>query len=339
MGYDDFKNKICMYYNSFENTKNKVESLKSTLNNIVTNILPQRDSECLFLIRDFKNTSNLNINFIYHNMMCYYSDEENALVVGVVCPNWSNGWKNISKNNFISKQIDILFHFISQYIYRSYQINMIGAIALSTDIPTDFRGNTLKSTCDEYAIQEIEKFKTFIEENTSELSLKTLGYLRLINALDPFINKSIFYYTRSLELYSSEFTEEALTAADNMVDVIFQSIKNRINAPTQERKEMCKYVYKELKFYDETDKHNLERLYLLRCRFTAHPSKSKWWDFYEIYEDDIEQIKLSVRKLLIKYLKYENKNRLIDAHPTLWSQWFIENCDIVYDAVWFHEIP
>jgi hypothetical protein len=83
----------------------------------------------------------------------------------------------------------------------------------------------------------------------------------------------------------------------------------------------------------------LERLYILRCRFAAHPSKSKWWDFYEIYEDDIEQLKLSVRKLLIKYLKYENKNRLIDAHPTLWSQWFIENCDIVYDAVWFHEIP
>jgi hypothetical protein len=206
-------------------------------------------------------------------------------MIGVVCPNWSNGWGNISKSKFISEQIDILIHFISQYIYRSYQINMIGAIALATDIPTDFRGNTLKSTYGVYAIEEIVKFKTFIEENTSELSLKTLGYLRLINALDPSVNKSIFYYIRFLELYSSEFTEEALTAADNMVDVIFQSIKNRINAPTKERKEMCKYVYKELRFYDETDKDNLERLYLLRCRFTAHPSKSKWWDFNEIYEE------------------------------------------------------
>jgi hypothetical protein len=60
-----------------------------------------------------------------------------------------------------------------------------------------------------------------------------------------------------------------------MVDVIFQSIKKRRKMPTQERKEMCNYVYNEIGLYDETVKHNLERLYLLRCRFTAHPSKSK----------------------------------------------------------------
>jgi hypothetical protein len=275
MGYDDFKGKICVYYNLFENTKNKVAKLKSALNKLATNILPQRDCESLFLVRDFRNTSNLNINFIYDNTMCYYSEKENALMVGVICPNWSNGWGNISKDKFVSEQIDFLFHFISQYIYRSYQVNLIGAIALATGIPTDFRGNTLKRTHGEYATQEIEKFRTFIEESTSELSLRTLGYLRLINALDPFVNKSIFYYTRSLELHNSDFTEEALTAADNMVDVIFQSIKKRRKMPTQERKEMCNYVYNEIGLYDETVKHNLERLYLLRCRFTAHPSKSK----------------------------------------------------------------
>jgi|SRR5665648_169786 len=339
MGYDDFKSKICAYFNLFENTKNKIPHLKLALNKIATNTLPQRDCECLFQVRDFENTFSLNINFICENIMCYYSDKEKALMVGVVCPNWSKGWKSISKDKFVSEQIDYLFHFISQYVYRSYQINLIGAIALATGIPTDFRGNTLESTHGEYALQEIEKFKISIVENSSELSLKTKGYLRLINALDPFVNKAIFYYVRSIELNNFEFTEESLTAADNMADVIFQSIKIRMNALTQDRKEMSKYVFKEIGLYDETDKHNLERLYQLRCRFTAHPSKSKWWDFYEIYEDDIEQIRLTVRKLLIKYLKYENKNRQVDAHPILWSQWFIENCDIVYDAVWFHEIP
>ena len=112
MGYDDLKNKICAYFNSFENTKNKVVQLKSSLNKIATCNLPGRVCEYLFQVWDFKNTSNLNINSIYKNIMCYYSDKENALMVGVICPNWSIGWRNISKDKVISEEIDILFHFI-----------------------------------------------------------------------------------------------------------------------------------------------------------------------------------------------------------------------------------
>ncbi len=136
-----------------------------------------------------------------------------------------------------------------------------------------------------------------------------------------------------------DFVEEALTAADNMVDVIFQSIKRRLKKPTQSREEMSSYVYDEIRCYNSIMKYNLNRLYLLRCRFTAHPSKSKWWDFYEIYEVEIETIKDSIRKLLIAYLKYENENREIEAIPVLWSSWFKEHCDKIYDAVWFHKIP
>lgn len=339
MGYDDFKSKVCAYYNSFENTKNKVPIIKKALDNIITYILPQRDHEYIFQVRDFTNTSSVNINLNYNNIMCYYSNKKKVLMTGVICPNWGRGWSKISRDPFVTDQISYLFHFISQYIYRSYQVNLIGAIALSTGIPTDFRGCTLNYTYGKFTESKIKEFKSYVIDDKSELSFKTIGYLKLINALDPFVNKSIYYYKRSLELLNSNFTEEALTACDNMVDVIFQSIKTRLHTATQAREEMCKYVYKEIGFYDETDKNNLERLYLLRCRFTAHPSKTKWWDFDEIYEDDIEQIRLSVRKLLIAYLKYENNKRQIEAYPILWSQWFIKYCDIIYDAVWLHDIP
>lgn len=341
MGFDDFKSKICINFNLFEYPQKKVTKLKSALNKLVINILPLRDSENIFLVRDFRNTSNLNLNFTYNNIMCYYSEKEDALMVGVLYPDWSSGneWGNISKDRFVNEQINFLLHFFSQYIYRSYQVNMIGAISLATGIPTDFRGRTLNRTQGEEASLKIEEFNTFIEERNSELNLKVLGYLRLINALDPFVNRSIFYFVKFLDLNRLDFIEEAITAADNMVCVILQSIKKRKNKPTQERKEMCNYVYDEIGLYDETDMHNLDRLYLLRCRFTAHPSKSKWWDFYEVFEADIKQIENSVRKLLILFLKYENNNRLVEAHPTMWSKWFMENCDIIYDAVWFHEIP
>lgn len=338
MGYDKFKNKVCNYYRADQYTKNKIEPFKRTLDKIVSHELPQRDNEQLFQIRDFTNTSELKLNLNYNNIMCYYSEKDNSLKVGVVCPNWSRGWRNISKDEFVSDQIDILFHFISQYIYRSYQVNMIGAIALSTGIPTDFRGGTLSNIYDNVA-REVDTFKKHIDKEPTILSSKTLGYLKLINALDPYVNKVVFYYIRFLELYEFDFTEEALTAADNMVDVLFQSLKKRLKKPTQSRKQMSAYVYDEIKFYDSVAKHYLDRLYLLRCRFTAHPSKSKWWDFYEIYEDEIEEIKISIRKLLVSYLKYENNNREVDATPILWSSWFKKHCDIIYDAVWFHEVP
>ena len=231
------------------------------------------------------------------------------------------------------------FHFISQYVYRSYQVNLIGAIALSIDRPTDFRGNTLRCVYGDNVAQKVNSFKKYLDGDSSILNLRTLGYLKLINALDPYVNKAIFYYVKFLELYEWGFVEEALTAADNMVDVIFQSIKKRLKKPTQSREEMSRYVYDEIRCYNSIIKYDLDRLYLLRCRFTAHPSKSKWWDFYEIYEVEIETIKDSIRKLLISYLKYENKNREVESTPVLWSSWFKEYCDIIYDAVWFHEIP
>ena len=83
---------------------------------------------------------------------------------------------------------------------------MIGAIASATDILTYFRRNTLKYTHGEHATQEIEEFKNFIVDNASKLSLKMIGYLRLVNALDPFVNKSMLYYIMFLELCNFKFT-------------------------------------------------------------------------------------------------------------------------------------
>ncbi len=228
LGYDKFKNKVCNYYRTYQNTKNKIEQFKYTLDKVVSHELPKRDNEQFFQVRDFTNTSGLKLNLNYNNIMCYYSNEENALKVGVICPNWSRGWRGISKDKFVSDQIDILFHFISQYVYRSYQVNLIGAIALSTGIPIDFRGNTLKYIYGDNVAQEVRGFKKYIDGESSILNSKTLSYLKLINALDPYVNKAVFYYVRFLELDEFNFTEEALTAADNMVDVIFQSLKKRL---------------------------------------------------------------------------------------------------------------
>lgn len=53
----------------------------------------------------------------------------------------------------------------------------------------------------------------------------------------------------------------------------------------------------------------LEILYQLRCGFSAHPAHSKWWDFSEIYESQIEEIMYFVKSTVIKFLIFEKKNR------------------------------
>lgn len=336
LGFNTFKSQICNYYSSCRYLSNKMEHFKDILDKIVYYELPRRDNELLFQVRGLKNTVDLDLSIKYNNIMCNYCNEKKSLIVGVSAPNWKTGWEDISKDVIISQEIEHLFHFISQYIYRSYQINLIGAIALSTGRAIDFRcGSVMYLSGQNYN----NIFNTSLRKNLSFLDLKTLKYLKLINALDPYVNQAIFYYTKFLKLYEIGFVEEALTAADNMVDVIFQSIKERLKKPTKSRKKMGNYVYNEIGLDDRVIKHNLDRLYLLRCRFTAHPSESKWWDFYEIYEAEIEEISYSVRKLLIAYLKYENKNREIEAMPTLWSSWFKEYCSDIYDAIWFHKIP
>lgn len=339
MGYDNFKNKICSRYNSYVNTKNKVRLFKSALDKLALEELPNRDNDSFFQVRDFTNTNNIDINFIYKNIMCYYSEERKALVVGVIAPDWRNGWRNISKDKFVSEQIDFIMHFISQYIYRSYQINLIGAIALAKCTSTDFRGVTLENLKGFSLSNRIKEFKDTIQKHDSKKYLDIIGYLKLINALDPFVNKAIFYYIKFLELDNLGYTEEALTAADNMIDVIFQFIKRHKKLVTMDRKKMSTIVYDEIGLFDTDIKNSIERLYMLRCQFTAHPARLKWWDFYEIYEYELEQIQLSVRRTLVLFLKYECNNRCIDAYPTIWSEWFVKYCDIIYDAVDFNDLP
>ncbi|KXH86781.1 hypothetical protein AU377_14300 [Sporosarcina sp. HYO08] len=56
MEYDKLKNKVRNYYSTYENTKNKIEKFKHTLDKIADHELPKRDNEQFFQIRDFTNT-------------------------------------------------------------------------------------------------------------------------------------------------------------------------------------------------------------------------------------------------------------------------------------------
>jgi len=232
----------------------------------------------------------------------------------------------------------LFFYFANQFVYRGYQINLIGAIALTYGRACDFRGNEINyyllPVCNSY----YHSFHNDISVNKSKRNQRLAYYIELLNSFDPFVNKVVHYYIRSIFLLEDGYDEEALTAADNAIDIIFQVIKQQKKLPSKSREDMYTVVSTEIVLPHGTIKQ-LERLYILRCEFTAHPAHSKWWDFYEIYEDEITSIMYAVKETIIKYLIYEKNNRTIEKFPACWSKWFIDNCDTIYDAVWFHKLP
>ena len=338
MGYNEFKSKYCSYYCSFESLKDKLSLFKNAFDKAIGYELPSRDDKQLFLIRDFTNSEGLQLNFCAGNLLCSYSDEEKKLYVGTLSPLWKRDWCGVSKDTFVSDQIEGFFYLVNQYIYRSSQINLIGAIALAYDRCCNFRGDSLSESVMPDHESVYNDFFNKIYFNETNRSKTLLHYLKVLNALDPFINKAICYYTRALDLKEHNFDEESITCADNMVDTIFQAIKQQLRLPTMQRKDMNEIIEKEILISKSTTE-KLDNLYQLRCHFSAHPAQSKWWDFSEIYDTNIDAIMDSVKTILVKFCMYERNHCRIQRNPEKWSEWFIQNSDILFDAVWFHLLP
>lgn len=338
MGYIEFKNRVCMYYKKLGMRDNEIVALKAAIDKLYNQVLPSRDNEKYYITRDFTNTENLYISFEDGRLKCYYSERMKRLMVTLKCPQWRDAYKYASKKKYITDILDNIMHFMFQYMYRAYQINLIGAIVLATGRCTDFRGQRMSTSGDASIVELLETFERKATELGKENNV-IQGYYRIINALDPYVNRVIFYYVHALDLNDKGYAEEAITALDNMVDTIFQDIRRRYKFSKQKREDLQDDVYEILKFYDSEGRTGIEKLYLIRCGFSAHPAQSKWWDFAEIYGEAITNFFSYARKFLVCYLKYENSHRVVENNPDRWSEWLKKYSDIVFDAVWFHKIP
>lgn len=338
LGYLEFKSKFINQFTQYESVKRKVTLLKSALERSVEQELILRDSDRLFQVRDIYNSEKLNVSYNSPYLMCKYSKEKKSLLVGIIGPAWSRGWKKISKDKFVADQIDSFFYFANQYVYRGYQINILGAIALTYGRSCDFRGNEFRECTLPFGNSEYLSFRKDIPIIHNKRNQLLSYYIDLINSFDPFVNRVLYYYIRSLSLLADGYDEESITADDNTVDVIFQAIKKQKKISTRSRADMYNIVQKEISLSSGTIKQ-LENLYQLRCGFSAHPAHSKWWDFSEIYDSDIDTIMYAVKSIVIKFLLFEKTNRKIEKNPSRLSDWFMDNCDIIYDVVWFHKLP
>jgi len=77
-------------------------------------------------------------------------------------------------------------------------------------------------------------------------------------------------------------------------------------------------------------------MYFLRNNFGAHPGGWRWWDHVEFLDDhDAARMARLAGRVLVRAAELEPQLRAIDPAPGRWSEWFLDNFDMLWDVVWF----
>lgn len=321
--------------------KSSAQKLPGILRQVIYEELPKRDSSFLVHVRELTNSANLPCSIVKDDVWCYPKKGQ-GLVTGVVFPHWRRGWRDICGDESICDLISDFFHFASQYVSRSRVVDITGSIALTYHQACDFRGDwsrEVELTMDDSSscrLSELRKDATRHQKKIcrgKERELTT--WCKILNSLDPFMNRILFNYIRAVDLFENNFCEEAIVALDNAVCVASQFAQERLTCLGKNPRSAMSLSIG----MSKSDTQRLDRLYKLRCSFGAHPGLSKWWDFFEVYEDSFEEMFEVVKKVILKIAHKEQATRVVDKHPESWALWFNVNAMMIWNSVWFHRLP
>ncbi|MDM5279896.1 hypothetical protein QUF95_21050 [Paenibacillus silvae] len=339
-----FKSKFCQW----AQTSLPPESLKRftySLNQVISRHLVDCDDRVQVMIRNLVDSENLNFSFISDELIVAPNDKRESLFVGVLMPSWDKGLRNFCRDEYVYDSISWFFHFASQYVARSRIVDVMSSLNIVYGHSSDFRGDRmLKFTTPKSERVKDEFIIAFMRETKARLRYdydyrarekNLVFWIEKINTLDPFIHRVFFSYLNACKLYEGHFDEEAITSLDKTIDVIQQYARERMNINgTNNQRELTMDAFD----MTEWEKMLLNRLYDIRNFFGGHPSMSKWWDFSEIFEQDIQSLFEVVKKLIYKIVMHENVNRVVEKNPQKWSQWFEDNAMMLWETVWFEKI-
>jgi len=299
------ENYLCNYLTQRGGTKGQRESLRHYIKNKLRNELIGRDGELfeerrMIVDGGFKNKIyNLGVSGI-----SAYVDQDSLWVVSY-SPNWRSGWKGIA-NELVSDLMDSFFHFLTQYIHRCNVTPMLIVI-----------GNKLERECEWVGSRSI---KSAIVGR--DVSLKETGkpidvaMVKQICCHYPPIHNACYHYLKAVKCFDLGLSEEFIVNAASIGSIYVQNCGNKI---------------------DKTEVDVIKKLKQLRGRFAAHPSGTKWWDFGEVFENEILQYRDCIQNWVMG-IGYHLRQRHIgftDYGPDM----VMENTEEFYNSFWFNEIP
>lgn len=304
--------------------------------------LPRRDEQRLVVCRDLQNTEGLRIAMSDLTFDLFQSKRD-GLFMSVVTPQWTRGWSPIIKDDPNRQMLTSFLHFSRQYVLRGVTTSVMAAVAMTYRRWSDFRRGGF-SESGSIPVEDVGEWIGYFRRecgreipflhNTKSRRFRAL--VHLINGLDPFIQRAIYHYVKALVLYEHGFSEEVVVALDNVIELGAQFTQSRfklVNSST------ARSTFLQKVGLSSQERTVVSVLPNLRNEFGAHPSVTKWWDFDEIFGDDIDQMFRVCDRALVGMCRLEQQNRIVEPVPSTWSGWFNRNVSTLWNATWFHRLP
>jgi len=274
---------------------------------------------------------------------CWTYTSGRNLVLGAVGPAW-RGIRKVSKDGDTASLVSDFMHFASQYVVRSRIVRVQAGIALTFDVVCDFRyADISRITVDprspwpnvEAALRRFRRDRPMAAVRASRKLREFTAWVTMLNPLDPFIHRALFQFWRSCALANSGFWEDAMTALDGVAAVAGEAAQSWRLVSAQPTRQQTGEAFG----LTARDQSQLECLYQLRCAFGAHPPPSKWWDFAELYDSELDEFRDTSKRLIRSMALHESVARRVEPNPSSWSEWFVENADRLLKLVWFTKLP
>lgn len=292
-------------------------------------------------LRPLSNSEGLRLALPRDDAWAYHHPDDKVWI-GTVLPGWRGGWKH--RDELIEDLLGDFFHFASQYVARSRASNIVGAVALTYGRACDFRFGGLDAQRlkgeDESALgTQVADLRRKCQRKRPQPRMRGSAQRRFskwvhnLNALDPFVHRALFQFWRSRALADHSLWEDSINALDAVVSVSAQFASSRLGIRGETRSKLASVFS-----LPAREQATLDELYRLRNMYGGHPSPSKWWDFAEMYETFLEESVETVTHLVAGLSSAEAANRVVEADPASWSEWFSDNASTVLNAVWFIDV-
>lgn len=254
------------------------------------------------------------------------------LVLGAVGPNW-RGLRRMSRDATLGDLVDDFGHFASQYIIRSRIVRAQAALALVYGQAVDFRSADLGRRSHD-TVGTRGRRRAPLPTRPSRRSRELHAWMAVLNPLDPFIHRALYQFWRATALDASNFPEDAICALDGVTAVAAEAMQAWTRSVTTTRGDVADALG-----MTPEDRVVIENMYRLRCAFGAHPPASKWWDFGEVYESEIEDCVEVTKRVIGRLAALEFKHRTINPDPPAWGEWFSMHAELLLDVAWFAKLP